>query len=224
LRATIQAVQYLWPFLKALLRHWWALMSSALFTALSLYVVESGKSNYWSFWASIVLAVILLMMAAFLAWKDEYVPNRHGPEILLEWRSHEHGWDAITVRNVGEATAFKVAILDFSWNALTWHRRIEFPSIDPNDRRSCEAQFGREIAPGQGEIGYLRGILLLPERPEALSISVGFENIHGCGFRRFFDLNLVQASENMEIVCKPGKLHVIRWRLVWYWPIRLNPW
>jgi len=202
-------VQYLWPFLKALFRHWWALMSSACFTGLGIYILGTGKSNDWAFWASTVLAVFLLMAAAFLAWKDEYVPNRRGPEILLEWQSHEHGSDTITIRNVGETTAFQVAALEFSWSALTWHRRIEFPSIDPKDARSCEAQFGREISPGHGEIGYLRGILRLPERPQTLSVSVGFENIHRSRFRRSFTLDLVQMGQNMGISCRPGALQIV---------------
>jgi hypothetical protein len=150
------------------------------------------------------------MMAAFLAWKDEYVPNRNGPEILLEWQSHEYGSDTITIRNVGETTAFKVALLGFSWSALNWHRRIEFPSIDPKDMRSCEAQFNREINPGHLEIGYLRGILQLSERPETLSVSVGFENIYGGSFHRSFKFELVQAGQNIEIACRPGKLQVMR--------------
>ncbi len=185
-------------------------MSSALFTALGIYILGTGKSNDWGFWASTVLAVLLLMVSAFLAWKDEYVPNRHGPELLLEWQSHEHGSDTITIRNVGETTAFQVAVLEFSWSALTWHRRIEFPSIDPNDERSCEGQFGREISPGHREVGYIRGILVLPERPQTLSVSLGFENIHRSRFCRSFTLDLVQAGQNIEITCRPGRLQPAR--------------
>lgn len=203
-------MQYLWPFLRALFRHWWALMSSAFITALGIYSLGSGKSSNWSFWASVILAVFLLMIAAFLAWKDEYVPNRQGPEILLEWESHEHGSDTITIRNAGDTTAFNVAALDFSWNALTWHRRIGFPSIDPKQARTCEAQFSRMIAPGHSEIGYLRGILLLPDRPKILSVLVGFENIQNSRFHRSFSMELVQAGQNVLIACKPGRLQVIR--------------
>jgi hypothetical protein len=184
-------------------------MSSAFFTVLGIYILGSGKNTGWSFSASIVLAVLLLMVAAFLAWKDEYVPNRHGPEILLEWQSHEHGPDTITIRNVGGTTAFKVAVLEFSWSVLTWHRRIEFPSIDSKDKRSCEAQFQREISPNHGEIGYLRGILVLSDRPTSLSVWVSFENIHNRRFRRSFSLELVQAGQNREILCKPGRLEAI---------------
>jgi len=185
-------------------------MSSAFFTALGIYILASGKGNNWSLWASIVLAVFLLMIAAFLAWKEEYVPNRHGPEILMEWQSRDHGSDMIVIRNIGEKTAFNVAVLDFSWSALGWHRRIQFPSIDSKRERSCEAQFGRTIATGHGEVGYLRAILALSERPETLSVSVGFDDIHNSRFRRPFSLELVQASQDIEIACKPGKLQVIR--------------
>jgi hypothetical protein len=156
--------------------------------------------------------VLLLMVAAFLVWKDEYLPNRRGPEILLAWESHEHGTDTVTIRNVGETTAFNVAVLDFSWSTLGWHRRIEFPSIDPKDKRTCEAQFRRDISPHNGEIGYIRNILTLPERPQTLSVSIGFENLNGWRFQRSFTLELVQAGQNVEIACRPGRLQVTELR------------
>ena len=198
-------MQYVRPFLRALLLHWWVLLSCALFTLLGIFVLGTGRSNLWAFWASLILAVCLLMVAAFFAWKDEYVPNREGPEVLLEWQSQEPR-DMISIRNIGAIAAFNVAVLEFSWSALLWHRRIEFPSIDPQSSRTCEAQFAREVSPNHGEIGYLRHILRLSERPNPLLISVAFANIHGHRFQRAFTLELVQVGQNTEIACRPGRL------------------
>lgn len=61
-----------WPFLNACLKHWWALMSSAVFTGLGVYAAWQGKTNYWIVAASIVAGAALFYVAAFLAWRDEH--------------------------------------------------------------------------------------------------------------------------------------------------------
>src|SRR6266404_4094827 len=93
-------------YLKALGKYWWALMSSALFTILSVYAAATNRSNTWFFWASIVLIFCSLLIASFLAWREEFVANLAGPQILIDWTSHEHGHDTISFRNVGTETAF----------------------------------------------------------------------------------------------------------------------
>jgi hypothetical protein len=61
-----------WPFIKAVLVHWWALMSCALFTALGIYVLIANKSNGWAVEASFTLAVVSVFIACYLAWRDEH--------------------------------------------------------------------------------------------------------------------------------------------------------
>jgi hypothetical protein len=83
-------------FVTGLLKHWWALMSCATFTLLSIYVAESSRSNSWIVTASGVLAVMFFVVAAYRTWSDE----------------HEH-YCAETAKNVlpeikGEAAKFKV--------------------------------------------------------------------------------------------------------------------
>ncbi len=63
----------LWLFFKALYKHWWALMSCAAFTGIGIYASWSGKGSRWIVDASGVAAVILFVVAAFRAWKDEYL-------------------------------------------------------------------------------------------------------------------------------------------------------
>jgi hypothetical protein len=59
-------------FLRAWLRHWWALMSSAVFTGLGVYAAWQDKPNHWIVAASIVAGIALFYVAAFLAWRDEH--------------------------------------------------------------------------------------------------------------------------------------------------------
>lgn len=61
----------LWLFLRALGKHWWALMSCAVFTALGVYAGLEQKSSHWFALATISAGVILFLAAAFLAWNEE---------------------------------------------------------------------------------------------------------------------------------------------------------
>jgi hypothetical protein len=84
-------------FLKHIMKYWYALMASAVFTFLGIYVAARDRSAQWAFWASIFIALALLLVAAFLAWKEQYlevlerssdlqeeIAKRGRPEIVLE--------------------------------------------------------------------------------------------------------------------------------------------
>jgi hypothetical protein len=74
----------LWKFTKALLKHWWALVGSAVLTVVSLYAAWQREPNQWVVRASIVAALILFFVAAFLAWNEEH--NNLGKEIAKRGR------------------------------------------------------------------------------------------------------------------------------------------
>jgi len=57
---------------KSLLVHWWALMSCAAFTILGVVVIITQASPVWTLWATFGLAVAMLLVGSFLAWKDEH--------------------------------------------------------------------------------------------------------------------------------------------------------
>lgn len=59
-------------YFKALLKHWWALMSSALFTILGIVVLYFQRSNAWTLKTSFGLSGLCLLLACFLAWLDEH--------------------------------------------------------------------------------------------------------------------------------------------------------
>jgi hypothetical protein len=60
-----------WFYIKAIGKHWWALMSCAAFTIFGLYVAWANKNNGWTVRGIFILAAILLFVACFLAWVDE---------------------------------------------------------------------------------------------------------------------------------------------------------
>ncbi len=59
-------------FIAALWRKWWALMSCAAFTILSLWASIENKSNAWVVSGIAILAVIFFLVAAFGAWLEEH--------------------------------------------------------------------------------------------------------------------------------------------------------
>lgn len=82
---------YFFEFGRAVFRHWWALMSCAIFTLLGAYVFYADKSNKWALWATGGMAIFCLLVACYLAWRDEhiqvvkYAENR--PKLALEINS-----------------------------------------------------------------------------------------------------------------------------------------
>lgn len=59
-------------FLKAILRHWWALMSCAAFTLLGVWATYAQKDRLWIVGASLGLALVCLVVAAYRTWADEH--------------------------------------------------------------------------------------------------------------------------------------------------------
>src|SRR6266852_6184173 len=59
-------------FLKTILRHWWALMSCAVFTLLGIWATYAQKDRLWIVWASIGLALVCFVVAAYRTWSDEH--------------------------------------------------------------------------------------------------------------------------------------------------------
>ncbi|MHB2007161.1 MAG: hypothetical protein ACYCOX_03855 [Acidobacteriaceae bacterium] len=59
-------------YINAVFKHWWALMSCALFTFLGVYILHANKSNHWAVKATFASAGFCLLVACFLAWNDEH--------------------------------------------------------------------------------------------------------------------------------------------------------
>lgn len=60
-------------FLEALWKHWWALMSSAVLSLISVYAARQHKTNSWVFSVSCVAAVLMFFVAAFRAWNEQHI-------------------------------------------------------------------------------------------------------------------------------------------------------
>ena len=50
-------------------------MSCAIFILLGAYVLAFNKSNEWALWATAIAAFLVLQLAAYLAWRDQYREN-----------------------------------------------------------------------------------------------------------------------------------------------------
>lgn len=59
-------------FIAALWKTWWALMSCAAFTFLSLYVAATNRSNAWVVGAMAILAALMFVVSAYHAWAEQY--------------------------------------------------------------------------------------------------------------------------------------------------------
>jgi hypothetical protein len=77
-------------FLRALLRHWWASMSSAILSILAIYAAWRNETNRWSFYVSCAAAVAMFLIAAFLAWNEEHNNLAAAEAKVAELESEDH--------------------------------------------------------------------------------------------------------------------------------------
>jgi hypothetical protein len=54
-----------------MLKHWVVLMGSAAFTFIGIYAAATNQGNEWIVRASFSMAVLVLLVASFLAWKEK---------------------------------------------------------------------------------------------------------------------------------------------------------
>ena len=95
-------------FAKALWRHWWALMSSAVFTFLGIYIAATQQSNWWATDASLLAGALLVLVACYKAWAEQakIVDSlNHTVWVALFVQQ-----DGLNVKNVQPETALQVAI------------------------------------------------------------------------------------------------------------------
>src|SRR5579863_6799611 len=66
---------------RALWAHWWTLMSCAVFTLFGIFAAAKQLSSAWIVRSSFIIAAVLVVVAAYLAWSDE-----HAARLALEER------------------------------------------------------------------------------------------------------------------------------------------
>ena len=92
-------------------------MSCAVFTLLGLYALIASKSNSWLISASFVAAVLLALVAAFLAWNKQYSDlesekaKRGRPNVTAEFGLLTHKW-YLSLSNSSEFPAVDIHIDD----------------------------------------------------------------------------------------------------------------
>ena len=199
----------LWPFSKAVLAHWWTLMSCAVFTIAGVVLAILRLDVRWAVGVTAALAAFFLFLGCYLAWREEYLRNIGGVEIQIDWHSGEPSSfsivepDAIGFHNRGTEYATNIVAGAFSRSDLVWLHGIEVPSIGPGDTRVVEAIFNRQTGVGTAEVGYMKEIL--EESREAITIPVRYTNQRGATFSRLFTLRLVDVGRDREIVCQASE-------------------
>jgi hypothetical protein len=78
-------------FLCALFRYWWASLGGAVFNLYGIFAVATGSGAHWYVRGSIVVGVLMLLGAAFLAWREEREAlvkeqdSHKGPTVKVEY-------------------------------------------------------------------------------------------------------------------------------------------
>jgi hypothetical protein len=120
-------------FIKAVLREYVVLLTGGAITAfLNLAERKIGRNVSWPAYGVVLL--LFVIVACFRAWEKEYVANRDGPEIHLEWipsKTFKH--DEVRLRNTGRASATQVTIKGFSWPELSFVEPLVINVIHPNE-------------------------------------------------------------------------------------------
>jgi hypothetical protein len=85
---TIAHMDSLRKFIAALWKKWWALMSCAAFTILTLYAALENKGNAWVVSGVAALAAFFFLIAAFGAWLDEHRKVSSAEKELSDFEPH----------------------------------------------------------------------------------------------------------------------------------------
>jgi hypothetical protein len=208
----------LWRYVKSLLKYFWALLGSAVFTVISLYANLENESNHWIVRISIVAAVLLVFVATFLAWNDEHkrleeeISRRSSPDVILDWQSDKNvgKWDRVRLRNIGNASAFKIELCRFSWPELSFTVPLLVNAIHPNDPEVVgEPRFVEKLPSGITNIGHLHLDLRSPrfKDRQPLEVTVRFLDSYGTAFERSLILEPGDGGDfGPSIRVTPGKL------------------
>jgi hypothetical protein len=109
-----------WLFIRALGKHWWALLSCAAFTGIGVYGAWWGKSNQWIVATSGVAALVLFIVAAFLAWNDER-QHRLLSERAFDWLEIEQRFKELNDGEKVVARWFQDSkTKEYKWHVVAW--------------------------------------------------------------------------------------------------------
>lgn len=136
-----------WDFFKALCKYWWALTSSAIFTAIGVYAAWRGKTSQWVVAASVAAALISFIVAAYFAWEEkrqkleEEIAKRGRPELTIDFKNdpNENGELWCRLSNATDNPAINIHVSDINFEDGYRVFRYEPP---PKVVKGCD-QIGR---------------------------------------------------------------------------------
>src|SRR5437867_10421357 len=74
-------------YFKALWKRWWALMSCAVFTFLGMAILAFNVTNELALRATFGAAVLMLLFASYMAWRDEYQGRTSAERMVNEFQT-----------------------------------------------------------------------------------------------------------------------------------------
>ncbi len=204
-------------FLKTLLGRWWALMSCAVFTFIGIWAAARGKSNKWIVEISLAATAFLLLVAAYRAWKDEYVQNRNGPRIMMEWISKSSsthtGGDNVRLTNCGHSLAANINMEKFSLPEIKLFRFKAVQSLKPGDHVEIPVSLSIERSANDHVLESMSRFLLeheLKKSPASVNVEVCFSDVNQTHFNQTFEFRRQDSKDSEVMVSSIGRLKVTR--------------
>jgi hypothetical protein len=191
----------LWVWLSRVARYWhgW-LPSSAIAAGIGLAQgLNRLQPKVWMYFVVLVLGVGYSM---FRAWQEEYVANRNGPQISVEWnsRGNSRSKDFVKLRNIGSTTAFCVSFGEFSIRTVRWHDVLDIQALHPNEEVIREVKFAvGEI--GKAEIGYMCFVVAKQD----VSIPISYSDVNRTEFTRWVHLTQ-SGNRDFPVLVTLGEL------------------
>jgi hypothetical protein len=199
-------------YLQALLKRWWALVGSAIFTTVGFWGNLHNKGDAWYVHVSIGAAILAFLIASFLAWKEAY--DRAGlheaPEIMLNYRRFYPDKviveEPLSVRNTGKCTASRIGVEIHDGSFRPLFEAIPYLAVGDNLALSqfaivSNSRVGVTLpSSGRQFITYLR--MLKPERDEQIvfrMVTLSYENEHGIRFAQDFRVSFNVVSEESKM-------------------------
>lgn len=169
-----------------------------------------------AFWF-VFLTVLPFWIGAYFAWRKQYVANRNGPDIHLDWIPPDRygSRDEVRLSNTGKETATQVTLEKFSWPELSFPEPLVINAIHPNQAVVREPQFIEKAKsdPHRATVGHLSEILrsLTNHDREPLQVFVSFRDMNQTKFERAFVCEAGPGGEWGPLIkIRPGKLTVSR--------------
>jgi hypothetical protein len=209
-------LQHVGIWIRAVLRKWhgWLAGSAAMGLVGLLQALKIWRDP--SYKVYVILLCSGVLVSFFEAWEEEYVLNRNGPQIMLEWisksSSRSRAGDVVRLMNCGRSHAINISIGNFSAPEIRWYEPICVQSLAPGSHAEDYAKFAVLKRPNLQEMGYMSVFLLeheLKNNHAPVSLEVRFSDMNRTRFTQTFYLQRTDTKDS-EVTVSLGPLKIQR--------------